>query len=346
MSLFKVLLSAVDPIKLAKSVKEKYLTNLIEDKDTGIITFQSDFDIKKLKTCLGLPSVDVISEVIKTEEKAVNMGDNQNKLKIDIPILRPGNYEKLKVYINDIKTYKELMKWSDTEIIFASLSKSEQTHLRMSMSDEEQNDLTKYIEFILKNFGISENRIWSELRAIKQKSEESPLAFWHRLCNLYYHARGTSTPASIDKSQQMEIRNLFLNGLKNTELKRLVLVKSIDFENLAQEVNNINMSLNEINDTQETFKVMNINNRGRSPHRSDWRNHSDYRSKSRDRSFDEKSFLHDKVICYKCGRKGHIRAQCRASQKTVRRYKQFLSTHGSRSRSRSRDRAVTFDDEQ
>ena len=89
----------MDPIKLAKIVEEKYLTNLIEDKDTGIITFQSDFDFKKLKTCLGLPSVDVISEVIKTEEKAANMGDNQNKLKIDIPILRPGNYEKLKVNI-------------------------------------------------------------------------------------------------------------------------------------------------------------------------------------------------------------------------------------------------------
>ena len=36
------------------------------------------------------------------------------------------------------------MKWSDTEIIFASLFKSEQTHLRMSMSNEEQNDLSKY----------------------------------------------------------------------------------------------------------------------------------------------------------------------------------------------------------
>ena len=144
----------MDPIKLAKSVKEKNLTNLIEYKDTGIITFQSDFDIKKLKTYLGLPSVDVINEFIKTEDK-VNMGENQKKLKINIPILRPGNYEKLKVYINDIKIYKELMKWTDTEIIFASLSKSEQTHLRMSMSNQEQNDLSKYIEFILNIFGLS-----------------------------------------------------------------------------------------------------------------------------------------------------------------------------------------------
>ena len=144
----------MDPIKLAKSVKEKNLTNLIEYKDTCIITFQSDFDIKKLKTYLGLPSVDVINEFIKTEDK-VNMRENQKKLKINIPILRPGNYEKLKVYINDIKIYKELMKWTDTEIIFASLSKSEQTHLRMSMSNQEQNDLSKYIEFILNIFGLS-----------------------------------------------------------------------------------------------------------------------------------------------------------------------------------------------
>ena len=52
-------------------------------------------NIKKLKTCLGLPSVDAISELIKTENK-VNLGENQNKLKIDIPILRPQKWKIMK----------------------------------------------------------------------------------------------------------------------------------------------------------------------------------------------------------------------------------------------------------
>ena len=69
---------------------------------------------------------------------------------------------------------------------------------------------------------------------------------------------------------------------------------------------------------------------------TNYRNHS--RSKSGERSSSERR-------CYRCGRRGHIRSQCHASRKTVNRYKKFLEDQGSRSRSQSRERRVTFEKE-
>ena len=45
------------------------------------------------------------------------------------------------------------------------------THLRMSMSKKEKEDLNEFISFLLKTYGIPENVIWKELRQISQRTE-------------------------------------------------------------------------------------------------------------------------------------------------------------------------------
>ena len=178
------------------------------------------------------------------------------------------------------------------------------------------------------------------------KINESPLAFWHRLLNLYYQARNMTPPSVIDdESQKLEIKNLYLNGICSEELKRIIFTKNIDFDKLAQETQNIYQALNDLTGVQKTLDVMSLSTRGRSSFkgRSNSRYHPDYRSQSRSKSRERSQ---DRRVCYRCGRQGHIRQQCRASSKTVRKYKQFLERHNeSRSQSRER-RSVTFDDEQ
>ena len=333
MERYKVLLSLTHPEKLANSRKQKLIENLSEDRATGYLTFETNLSETEIKRKLGLPSTDIIVKVteIKAEEKSENM-ENQNRIKIDVPVLKTGSYERMKIYINDLKTFKEIMKWSDKEIIFGSLSRSELTELRMYMSNEQQSDLEKFIEFLYSNYGISESQIWNELRTIKMKINESPLAFWHRLLNLYYQARNMTAPPVIDdESQKLEIKNLYLNGICSEELKRIIFTKNIEFEKLAQETQNIYQALNDLKGIQQSLNVMSIS-RGRSPYRN--RSSSRERSKSR-----------EKRNCYRCGRLGHIRAQCKASNKTIRRYKAFLERQGSRSRSQSRERQVTFQDQ-
>ena len=333
MKKFGIVTRASDPTKLGKAVKEGIVSELREDKRAGLSYFESSNSKTELKKKLGLAyDTDIVE--IKVENK---MGDQNRKIKIDIPILKTENYEKLRTYCDDLKTYKELMSdWEDKEIIFASLCKSEMTHLRQSMTAKEKEDLNEYISFLLKTFGISENVIWKELRQISQRTEESPLAFWFRLINLYFTARNMEPPNEItDKATQREIQNIFLSGLKNNDVKKMVMVKNIDFQNLAIETNNISMNLNDLNEVKNALEVMHV--RGRSPFRgTDYRNRSN--SKSSERSSSERR-------CFRCGRRGHIRSQCHASRKTVNRYKKFLEDQGSRSRSQSRERRVTFEKE-
>ena len=262
---FGIVTRASDPTKLGKAVSEGIVSELQEDKRAGLSYFESSNSKTELKKKLGLAyDADIIE--IKVEN---NMGDPIRKIKIDVPILKNAeNYERLKVYVNDLKTFKEIMKWSDAEIIFGSLTRSELTELRMCMSDEQQTDLQKFISFLYSNYGISESKIWTELREIRQKNHESPLAFWHRLVNLYYQARGSSKPAAItDVSQQKEIQNLYLNGLLDENLRLHVLTREIAFDQLASEVNKVHTVLNELKSVKNGMEVMHISSRGRSPFR-------------------------------------------------------------------------------
>ena len=79
MERYQTSLSLLDPSKFAKSVREKTIENWSEDKSTGILTFQSKLSETELKRLLGLPSKDVLVKAIdiKTEEKSVNMDENQ-----------------------------------------------------------------------------------------------------------------------------------------------------------------------------------------------------------------------------------------------------------------------------
>ena len=342
---YQAFLLSFDPQKRANCEKKGLITECVENTQKSSFIFKTDFSLREIKLKLGIVSdsdiVEIESVKVKTEN---NMGDQNRKIKIDIPIIKNESYEKLRTYCDDLKTYKVLMSdWEDKEIIFATLCKSEMTHLRMSMSKKEKEDLNEFISFLLKTYGISENVIWKELRQISQRSDESPLAFWFRLINLYFTARNIEPPNEItDKATQREIQNIFLSGLKNNELKKLVMIKNIDFENLAIETNNISMNLKDLNEVKNSLEIMHIRG-GRSPHRSNWRNHSDYRSRSRSKSRERSQDRQRN--CYRCGRLGHIRSQCHASSRTVRRYKQFLSSHG-KSRSQSRERpSVTFEDE-
>ena len=359
---YRAFLLSIDPQKRANCVKKALITDCVEDTQNNLFSFKSEFSHRELKLKLGIVNESDLVEItgnqtekveetkaidVKTEEKSVTM-DNQNRVKIDIPVIdKPENYESLKVYTNDLLTFKEICDWSDREIIFASLSKSKLTHLRMSMSKTEQEDLDSFVKFLMKNFGVSENRVWTELREFRQKSDESPLALWYRLINLYYQARGISVPEPIqDSSQQKEITNLYQNALRDEELKRIVFTKTIEFTDLPIEVAKIASALTDLKGVSKSLDVMSIDSRGRSSLRSKWSNHSDYRSRSRSKSRERSQ---DRRSCFRCGRRGHLRHQCHASSKTIRRYKKFLASHReSRSPSHERpsDRKVTFEDEE
>ena len=89
------------------------------------------------------------------------------------------------------------------------------------MTKEEETEVDKFIEFLYSSFGYSPQTMWKNLRQVKQGENENALQFFNRVVNLFYACRKTEVPETInDESYQQEIRNIFITGLKNVELRK------------------------------------------------------------------------------------------------------------------------------
>ena len=107
---YQAFLLSIDPQKRANCEKKGLITECVENTQKSSFIFKTDFSLREIKLKLGIVSdsdiVEIESVKVKTEN---NMGDQNRKIKIDIPIIKNESYEKLRTYCDDLKTYKELM---------------------------------------------------------------------------------------------------------------------------------------------------------------------------------------------------------------------------------------------
>ena len=192
------------------------------------------------------------------------------------------------------------------------------------------------------------------MRNIKQKNDENVLQFFNRVVKLFYACRNSNVPGAInDESHQQEIRNIFISGLNNIELRKQLNMNEvgITFENFGRTAQSYSNALKSAEEITSEMKVLNIeasimrknydSDRGYYRSRSRDRN-SDYaRSDSRDRSREDR-------LCFRCGQKGHYIKNCRASNRTVSEYRRRVDRSHSRDRNRShsrdRDQSVRFNE--
>ena len=337
-------------------------------KESELNKKESDLNKKELE--LKQKELKLSSEESESELKLnQSMSESKFKLKLEIPELLCTEYDDINTYAMDLRTFKRLMKdvLTDEEIIFSSLVKSKKTALKGSMTTKEETSLDDYIKFLCTIYGYSPSDMWKRLRSVTQKKGENVLQFFNRVVKLFYSCRNTEVPSTIsDEAHQQEIRNIFISGLNNIDLRKQLNMNevAINFQDLGKTAQSYENGLRSAGEITDALKVLNIESgfmrndynerktyrwgredrsrdrgRSRSRDRDGYKEQKFGRSPSRDRNNGYDKYELDERRCFRCGQIGHLIRDCRASARTVRDYHR-------RNRSRSRENRVQFDDEQ
>ena len=280
---YRAFLLSIDPQKRANCVKKALITDCVEDTQNNSFSFKSEFSLRELKLKLGIVNEsdlveikgDQTRKVEKIESKSNQRKElhdskmtstpeqNGPKLKLEIPQLGETSFQEIQTYCEDIKTFKKLMKdqWTDEEIIFSSLVKSKKTGLKVGMNKSQMTKIDDFIEFLFLNYGFHKTDLWKKLREIKQQDSEGILQFFNRTVNLFFACRDQETPESIDDlAHQNEIRNIFISGLRNVELRKQLNMNQvgISFEKLGETALSYSNALKSAEDISSSLKVMKI----------------------------------------------------------------------------------------
>ena len=276
-----------------------------------------------------------------------NEPDNANKyfkMSLEIPFW-DGSEDKLERFIQDCQLLKDLELFAnDKQLIYSVLTKSKQTQLYESMSDDQTKELDKFSEFLRLNFGRNNYAKWQAIENLKQRDGEKAPAFFVRCRNTFYHARNAKAPDDIPVTEQEEIKHRFMKGLKNANVRNQVRMNSanIEFDKLGENAKQIEDAINAdtsnttqvtVSDIAKAVNAITINDRMRGKSRSyDRKYERRNRSYSRNR---DRSYGRQYGRRYSRGRRSGVRYERNQTPYRNRRVEFRISRSGSRRRDES-----------
>ena len=172
----------------------------------------------------------------------------------------PNGMEKFIAEMIIAKTMRVLP--SDKLLIYAACVKNGKVSMLENMTQLQRENLGNFVAYLRNTFGQSlpEQRLAFE--SVKQMDDEPIMDFFARVERLYFRSKGIEKPngANFTGWMQEDVSHAFRSGLRNNEIKRLLMLNSttIQYEDLAKTAKNYAVSLRDIN---KVYSVNAVHNR-------------------------------------------------------------------------------------
>ena len=163
-----------------------------------------------------------------------------------LPIINNiNNQNNLERYLAELAEAKNLGLFNnDNILIYGSLQKSGKFEIYTSLSQKEKTSLDNFAKHLRHTYGASSDEKRSEFACLKQQQGESPPEFLRRVELSYFRIKGLTVPSELEDHQKSDIKWSFLSGLTDPAVKKHMLLKDPEYENLGTEARKIEKQLN------------------------------------------------------------------------------------------------------
>ena len=107
-----------------------------------------------------------------------------------------------------------------------------------------QTSIENFAKHLRRTYGASSDEKRSEFACLKQQKGESPPEFLRRIELSYFRIKGLTVPSELEDHQKSDIKWSFLSGLTDPAVKKHMLLKDPEYENLGTEARKIEKQLN------------------------------------------------------------------------------------------------------